>query len=108
MENKGTSTSVWLVPTMGGAPRPFLPTAAAVAWSPDRSRILYHTPAGGDPIFIADRNGGNPRQLFVAEPGVHNHYPTWSPDGRFVYFVRGVPGSWTSGGSLQPAVLLNA
>ena len=28
----------------------------------------------GDPIFIADRNGGNPRQIFVDKPGIHNHY----------------------------------
>ncbi len=91
MEIKGADAAVWLVPTMGGVPRPFLPTAAEVAWSPDRSRILYHSPAGGDPIFIADRNGENPRQIFIDKPGIHNHYPTWSPDGRFVYFVRGVP-----------------
>ena len=24
------------------------------------------------------------------KPGIHNHYPAWSPDGRFVYFVRGI------------------
>ena len=83
--------SVWLVPTMGGNPRPFLPDAVQVAWSPDRTRTVYHSSSPGDPIFVADRNGGNPKQIFVEEPGVHHHYLVWSPDGRFVYFVGGVP-----------------
>ncbi|MEO8191642.1 MAG: protein kinase [Acidobacteriota bacterium] len=81
----------WLVPTMGGTPRPFLPTAVEIVWSPDRLRTLYHTSAPGDPIFIGDRNGANPRQILIDKPGVHNHYPTWSPDARFVYFVHGRP-----------------
>ncbi|MGH9366006.1 MAG: protein kinase domain-containing protein [Thermoanaerobaculia bacterium] len=87
----GNSSGAWLVPTMGGTPRPFLPRAVEIVWSPDRMRTLYHTGDPGDPIFIADRNGANPRQLFIDKPGVHNHYPTWSPDGRFVYFVQGRP-----------------
>ena len=53
--------------------------------------LVYHTNDPGDPIFIADRNGSNPRQMFVAQPGVHHHYLTWSPDGRFIYFVTGTP-----------------
>jgi len=83
--------SVWLVPTMGGNPRPFLPDAVEVAWSPDRTRIVYHPASPGDPIFVADRNGGNPKQIFIEKPGLHHHYLAWSPDGRFVYFVGGVP-----------------
>ena len=59
-------------------------------WSPDGSKIVYHT-LGGDPIFIADRTGSNPRQVFVEKPEGHCHYPTWSPDSRFIYFVRGSP-----------------
>jgi Tol biopolymer transport system component len=59
-------------------------------WSPDGGNVGYHTNDLGDPIFIANRNGGNPRQIFVAPPGVHGHYLTWSPDGRFIYFVRGI------------------
>ena len=49
----------------------------------------YHTPDEGDPIFIADRNGNNRRQIYVDRPGIHNHFLTWSPDGRYIYFVRG-------------------
>jgi Tol biopolymer transport system component len=45
-------------------------------------------------MFIADRGGGNVRQISVDKPGIHNHYLTWSPDGRFIYFVRGIPTTW--------------
>ena len=83
---------VWLVPTMGGSAQPFLEKATLAVWSPGRDRILYHPGAAGDPIFIADAKGGNPRQIFIGEPGVHNHYPTWSPDEQFVYFVNGIAG----------------
>ena len=85
------TSSLWLFPTLGGAERPFLEPAVAMALSPDGSRIAYHTFAPGDPIFVADRTGSNPRQIYVATEGLHCHYPAWSPDGRFVYFVRGIP-----------------
>ena len=83
--------AVWLASAMGGAPRPFLDTGMEPAWSPDGSEIVYHTFEPGDPIFIADRTGSNPRLGFADEPGGHCHHLTWSPDGRFIYFVRGSP-----------------
>jgi Tol biopolymer transport system component len=87
----GRGEDSWFVPTMGGNARPFLRTAISIAWSPDRARIVYHTADEGDPIFVADRNGLNPRRIFSAKPGVHNHNPVWSPDGRLIYFVHGIP-----------------
>ena len=83
--------SIRLVPTMGGPPRAFLPNAVEAAWLTSRSKVLFHTPDAGDPMFVADQNGGNPGRIYVSEPGIHNHYPAWSPDGRFVYFARGLP-----------------
>jgi Tol biopolymer transport system component len=82
--------SVWSAPTMGGALQPFLGRATLAVSSPDRDRIVYHTSEAGDPLFVADRNGANPKQIFVGKPGIHNHYSTWSPDGRFIYFVSGI------------------
>ena len=79
----------WISPALGGAPRTFVEGGLDPIWSPDGKNVVYHTNDLGDPIFIADRNGSNPRQIFVAPPGVHGHYLTWSPDGRFIYFVRG-------------------
>jgi Tol biopolymer transport system component/predicted Ser/Thr protein kinase len=84
-----------ILPLMGGAPRVFLASSPVktppwnVAWSPDGSRIVYHTADGGDPMFVADRTGANPRQILIDKPGFHNHYPVWSRDGQWIYFVRG-------------------
>jgi serine/threonine protein kinase/Tol biopolymer transport system component len=81
-----------LLPLTGGTPRNFLGEEAVnVAWSPDGERIVYHTFGNGDPMFVADRTGANPRQIFGGQPGIHNHFPTWSPDGRWIYFVHGAP-----------------
>ena len=82
---------LWLTPTLGGAARPFLERAVHAAWSPDGQRIVYHEGAPGDPTFVIDRDGSNPKQIFVDKPGVHCHHHVWSPDGRYVYFVRGFP-----------------
>ena len=82
---------VVLVPTAGGAARPFLDTAVTVAWSPDGKRIAYHEGTLGDPMHVADADGRHARRIHVAAPGVHSHHPAWSPDGRFVYFTQGLP-----------------
>ena len=80
---------VWLMPAMGGQPRRFLETANLAIWSPDGSKITYFEPKPGDPIFVADRQGINPQQIYAGRPGEHSHYESWSPDGRYIYFTRG-------------------
>jgi serine/threonine protein kinase/Tol biopolymer transport system component len=80
-----------LLPLMGGTPRAFLMEhAMEPAWSPDGSRIAFQTSDPGDPVFVADSTGGNPKRIFIgAEAGTHNHFPTWSKDGQWIYFVSG-------------------
>ncbi len=80
-----------LIPSMGGNARTFLEPGLHPTWSPDGTRLAYHRPAQGDPTFLADPNGSNAKQIFVDGPGGHCHYHTWSPDGRYIYFSRGVP-----------------
>jgi Tol biopolymer transport system component len=86
----GRLSDLWIAPTMGGDPRLFLPGAVTVAWSPDRARMVYNTADLAQSMFVADRTGANSRKILVGEPGVRANYPVWSPDGRFIYFARGI------------------
>jgi len=81
----------WLIPApLGGTPRKFIETAGALRWSRDGARIVYVRPgeSRGDAIVVAGANGENPRELVPARGGWHTHWPAWSADGRFVYFLR--------------------
>ena len=81
------------MPLMGGAPRAFLGDRVVnIAWSPDGTRLAYHTRDAGDPLFVADRDGANARQILIGpNADVHTHFPTWSRDGLWIYVVRGNP-----------------
>jgi Tol biopolymer transport system component len=85
----------WTVPTIGGQLRPYMdryaPNVSGADWSPDGRRLVYHTGSPGDPMFVHDLEQGTDREILVSNPGVHNHFPLWSPDGGFIYFVRGFP-----------------
>jgi Tol biopolymer transport system component len=89
----GSGRRLQIMPLMGGAPRPYLSGRVVnVSWSPDNLRRAFHTRDAGDPIFVADRDGSNARQILIgANPGVHNHFPVWSRDGRWLFFVAGSP-----------------
>jgi Tol biopolymer transport system component len=82
--------SIWAVPTLGGSPKPYLEGVAEYDWSHDGSRLAYHTPGPGDPLFVSDgsrRSEGRP--IFTAPAGLHCHFPLWAPDTAFIYFVQG-------------------
>jgi serine/threonine protein kinase/Tol biopolymer transport system component len=83
-------TTVWAVPTMGGTARPYL-DGPELDWSPDGTRMVYHTNDDGDPLFVTAPNEKAGKQIYAADRGVHCHFPIWSPDGAFIYFVQGFP-----------------
>jgi len=75
---------------MGGEVRPLLEKKAVSAdWSPDGTRVVYAHGTGGDPVFVADASGEHRTRILSSEPGFHQHYPTWSPDGEWIYLTRG-------------------
>jgi len=78
------------MPLLGGPLHPVV-QGVSLSWSADGSRTVFHKNSPGDPIFVADRNASNPKQIFVDPrgPGGHCHYPVWSHDGQWIYFVHG-------------------
>jgi Tol biopolymer transport system component len=88
--SNGSGINIWAVPTLGGQPRPYLEGAAEFDWSRDGSQLAWHTPGPGDPLFVSDGlNRSEARPIFAAPAGLHAHFPLWSADGRFLYFVQG-------------------
>jgi Tol biopolymer transport system component len=85
---------LWAVPTLGGEPRPYLEGVAEFDWSSDGEHLVYHTPGTGDPTFVREPGQGADRPILTAAPGLHAHFPLWSPDQSFIYFVQGaLPGA---------------
>jgi Tol biopolymer transport system component len=89
--DSGLIDAGWAVPTMGGPLRPYLTGIAELEWSRDGRRIVYHPPTAGDPLFVTEPDEKVGRQIYIARPGVHCHFPVWSHDGAFIYFVQGFP-----------------
>jgi serine/threonine protein kinase/Tol biopolymer transport system component len=86
--------NILAVPTAGGPLQPYLREAGELAWSRDGKRLVYHTTAPGDPYFLRESEAPGTRgdrRIYAAAAGVHSHFPVWSPDDSYIYFVRGVP-----------------
>ncbi len=87
---QSAAIGIWAVPLLGGSPRPYLDGAAEFDWSSDGSRVVYHTPAPGDPMFVGEAGKlPDSRQIFAASPGLHSHFLRWSMEQAFIYFVQG-------------------
>jgi Tol biopolymer transport system component len=88
--SRDADISIWGVPTLGGQPSPYLEGVAEYEWSHDGTRLAYHTPGPGDPLFVSEGNRrAEGRSIYTAPAGLHSHFPSWSPDGTFIYFVQG-------------------
>ena len=109
--------SSWVIPApLGGVPRKLVTNGRAVRWSPDGTKIVYAVAGGsaGDALWVADADGGNPREIAPRRGGIHKHWPTWSGDGRFVYFNNSISTSNVepaelyrvpaAGGAIEPVV----
>jgi Tol biopolymer transport system component len=76
---------------------PFQLTAVGAAgtprWSPDSGSIAFDAPGrNGSSIYVVSLNGGAPRMLISSDSG--NVCPSWSGDGRWIYFSSHRSGDW--------------
>ncbi len=85
---KRRQIGIWVVPATGGEPSPFLEDVAEINWAPKSRRLVYHTPAAGDPMLVREPSSPD-KPIFTAPVPQHSHFPVWSPDEAFVYFVQG-------------------
>ncbi len=61
-------------------------TAGTARWSPDGQTIAFEFhPGEHAEVYVVDVHGGPPRQV-VTLPGADNLAPSWSRDGRWLYF----------------------
>ena len=63
------------------------------AWSPDRTRIAFHSYRDGDwDIFLMNADGSNQRRL--TDNRASDTFPAWSPDGTQIAFHSHRTGNW--------------
>ncbi|MEO8097829.1 MAG: protein kinase [Acidobacteriota bacterium] len=87
--NRANKANLSLIPTMGGAMRPFLtPASLNPIWSADGAQLVFHHSNDGDGIVVAQPDGRGEHQIYNGRVGEHNHYVNLSPDTRYIYFVR--------------------
>lgn len=60
-------------------------------WSPDGQRIAFHTTLNGSEIYIWSRRDRTLRKVEISAPAMGGRsWPTWSGDGKYIYFVASV------------------
>jgi len=86
-----TAFDTWIVPApLGGAPRKLLTGLTATRWSPDGKRVVAMRAGAslGDALYVANADGSDLKIILPLSAGRHIHFPAWSDDGRYIYYIH--------------------
>jgi len=91
MSNRSGIGEIWVCDSDGSNAQQLTSSGGAGTprWSPDGKQIVFDSRVGGEAnVYVIDANGGVPRKL---ETGTQmNSLPSWSHDGRWIYFASGL------------------
>jgi eukaryotic-like serine/threonine-protein kinase len=85
-----TRFDTWIIPApIGGVPRKLLENLQGCQWSPDGAELACIRPGSsrGDALLVVNTDGSNQREIVPPEAGHHVHWPAWSRDGKYLYFI---------------------
>ena len=95
--DRSGSSEIWVCDASGGNPLQLTSlgrsNTGTPRWSPDGRRIAFDARLGRDgDIHVMDADGGAPRRV-TTEPS-DDVVPSWSRDGRWIYFASNRSGRW--------------
>jgi Tol biopolymer transport system component/predicted Ser/Thr protein kinase len=88
---EGSTSEIWLVPTLGGQARRLLSNAIDAAWSPDGKRLAFvlRRPGEADAIAISSADGSNISTIEKSDAAYpFFRIPCWCPDGKCLAVTR--------------------
>ena len=109
--SRSGAVEIWTCDADGGNAEQltFLGVAGSPKWSPDGSRVAFDSTVDGDSnIYVVNAGGGEPMRI-TADPAA-DYVPTWSRDGRWIYFASdraGSPQVWkiAADGAAKPVLV---
>ena len=96
----GTVTSLRVIGVDGAGERVIASPAGIAAWSPDGTKIVFNSVVGAIDagLFAVNPDGSGLARVLNADfedpPGNWLGYPTWSPDGKSIAFLRANDYMW--------------
>jgi serine/threonine protein kinase len=100
------SWDLWIITILGeAAPRFLYRNGVEPVISPDGRLIAFESFEGlrSTRVFVGGINGESPRSLMTAGADQEVYSPAWSPDGRWIAYIKYAHGSGSSAIEVRPA-----